>query len=294
MDAIMLALLCIRKEGQYLAGTMEEGKTKRPDPDAWRSRTAALAGEVTLDLAGQTTTVELSLEALERVYLPLLAMLDAHCRGGRVLAGLAGVPGGGKSTVGAILQHVADELWEPHRLVLVAMDGWHYPNVVLDRLTTQGADGRTVPLRQRKGGPESYDVPALAESLQRLRSADAVCRLPVYSRKLHDPVADAVEVPVDARIVLVEGNFLLSADPPWDAVSRLLDIKCFLLADLDEARRRVLARHVRGGSTQEQAEAKYEANDRLNTEAVLATRCQADVVIQLNGPGMGVRIRGGS
>ncbi len=253
----------------------------------------SLAGAVTFDLAGQATTVGLSAAFLERVCFPLLAMLDGRCGQGRLVAALAGVPGGGKSTVGAILEHVAGVLWGTGRLVLVAMDGWHYPNAVLDQRTTRSVDGRTIPLRQRKGGPESYDVPALAEALGRLRRGDVACRLPAYSRTLHDPVADAVEVPVGARIVLVEGNYLLSVDPPWDAVSRLLDVKCFLVADPDEARRRVLARHVRGGSREEQAVAKYETNDRLNTEAVLATRCQADVIIRMGGPDMGVRIRGG-
>lgn len=263
-------------------------------PDAWRSRTAALAGEVMIDLAGQTTAVELSPALLARVYLPLLAMFQGCCRGHRrILVGLAGVPGGGKSTVGAILQHVANALWGPSGLVLVAMDGWHYPNAVLDRRTTQGPDGSEVPLRQRKGGPESYDVPALAEALQRLKLANTVCRLPEYSRRLHDPVADAVEVPLDARIVLIEGNYLLCADPPWDTVSRLLDVKCFLAADRDEARRRVLARHVRGGCGREQAETKYEVNDRLNTEAVLVTEPRADVVIHVQEPGVGVCVRGG-
>ncbi len=252
----------------------------------------SLAGVVTLDLARQATTVGLSAASLERVYFPLLAMLDGRCGQGRLIAALAGVPGAGKSTVGAILQHVAGVLWGPGRFVLVAMDGWHLPNAVLDQRTTRSVDGRTISLRQRKGGPESYDVPALAEALGRLRRGDAVCRLPAYSRALHDPVAEAVEVPVSTRIVLVEGNFLLSVDSPWDAVSRLLDVRCFLVADPNEARRRVLARHVRGGSREEQAVAKYETNDRLNTDAVLATRCQAEVIIRTDGPDMGVRVRG--
>lgn len=290
----MRAPLCVRKEGRYLPGIMQERDIILAYPDAWRTRTAALVGPITLDLAGHPTTIELTTAQLERVFLPLLALFDTRCSASRIVTGLAGVPGGGKSTVGAVLQHVADQLWGPGRLVLVAMDGWHYPNAVLDRLTTKDAEGRTVPLRQRKGGPESYDVSALADAIGRLKRADAMCRLPVYSRKLHDPVADAVEVPADARIVLVEGNFLLSADPPWDTVSRLLDVKCYLESDLSEARERVLARHVRGGLSHEQALAKFEVNDRFNTEAVLATRGHADVMIRMDGADVGVHTRRGS
>jgi pantothenate kinase len=59
----------------------------------------------------------------------------------------------------------------------------------------------------------------------------------------------------------------------------MLAPKIFLDSNLALARERVIARHVRGGCTVEQATAKYESNDRINAEIVLSTRVNADIHI---------------
>ena len=38
---------------------------------------------------------------------------------------------------------------------------------------------------------------------------------PGYSRKIEDVVEDAFTVPAAARLLVVEGNYLLLATPPW-------------------------------------------------------------------------------
>ena len=149
----------------------------------------------------------------------------------------------------------------------------------VSRTTAPG--GERIPLRKRKGGPESFDVSALASALQLLRQAATVVRVPVYDRRLHEPVPDGLQITPAARIVLIEGNYLLSPSPPWDAVSGCLRPRLFLDVDLPAARERVIARHMRGGSSAEEAVARFEGNDRLNTEAVLATRSRADWLVSL-------------
>ncbi len=52
---------------------------------------------------------------------------------------------------------------------------------------------------------------------------------------LHSPVEDALAVPADARLVLVEGLFLLTGGP-WDAVAQHLDISLFLGLPTEVAR----------------------------------------------------------
>lgn len=250
-------------------------------PDAWRSAVQRLEGSVTLDVAGFATQFTLSVEHLEEVYLPLLTVLDAEATKGRVLAGLAGVPGSGKSSVARLLQYVADAVWAPGRLVVVGMDGWHYPNAILEQRWITDPGGERIPLRKRKGGPESFDVSALVSALQLLRQAATVVRVPVYDRRLHEPVPDGLQITPAARIVLIEGNYLLSPSPPWDAVSGCLRPRLFLDVDLPAARERVIARHMRGGSSAEEAVARFEGNDRLNTAAVLATRSRADWLVSL-------------
>ncbi len=304
-------------------GTMREEPALTEFPSNWLDHLDALAGRITLDVAGYSTRVEVTKAQLQRVCFPLLAMLadlgDAsrepgrprphfdngsepgrprphfdnssepgrprpgfrRNRGGRVLAGLAGIPGGGKSTFAAVLSHVARHVLPPEGLVVVGMDGWHFPNAVLDQRTTRDAAGNVISLRQRKGAPESFDVAALAAALRELQAVDYPVSLPVYDRLRHDPVPDTLTVSPPTRVVLIEGNYLLSNTPPWNEVCALLRPRLWLECDPAIARERIIARHVRGGLNPEQAEAKYEINDRLNIETVLATLSGADYRIQL-------------
>lgn len=257
-------------------------------PSIWLERICVIAGPVTLDVAGYATHVDITTDQLERVYFPLLALLDERAADQRVIAGLAGVPGSGKSTFAGSLAHVANHVLRPSRLAVVGIDGWHYPNSILDQRTTTNAAGQPVPLSQRKGGPESFDVAALAEALQRLTSTDTAIRLPVYDRRRHEPVPDGLSVSPEVRIVLLEGNYLLSDAPPWDAVRSMLMPTLFLASEQTLARERVIARHIRGGCTPTQADAKYACNDQLNAKIVQATAGQADFIVQLD-PAPGIR-----
>ncbi len=78
-------------------------------------------------------------------------------RGRRMLLGIAGPPGGGKST---LAQAVADELGDRARLV--GMDGFHLAQAELVRL------GR----RDRMGALDTFDVGGYLALLKRMRDAD--------------------------------------------------------------------------------------------------------------------------
>ncbi len=253
-------------------------------PGDWMNRLADLPRRLAVNVAGYPMQVEITPEALTRVYLPLLHLLQTHLgEQRRMVAGLAGIPGSGKSTFAAVLARMADALWGMGRMVAVGLDGWHWPNAVLDSRTITDEAGHSVPLRQRKGGPDSYDVEALAHAVSALGSADRLVRLPVYDRRIHDPVPEGLAIGPGTSIVLIEGNFLLSRQSPWKRVSELLQPKLFLEWEATSARDRVVARHVLGGSTPEEAERKYERNDRLNTEIVLQTADHADYAIDVSG-----------
>ena len=248
-------------------------------PADWLRRLPQLAGTLNVEVAGYDTAVELTPQSLEAVYLPMLAMLDQHARSRRVIAALAGIPGSGKSTFVAVLTHLADQLLGEGVFAAVSIDGWHLPNVILDARTTLDAAGQTIPLRQRKGGPESFDIPAIAAAVRQLADSDQTISLPVYDRRLHDPRPDGLTVTPQARIILVEGNYLFDDSPPWNTVSALLSPKFLLACDPATARQRVIARHIRGGCTPTEAERKYDQNDGLNAAIVLQHAPRADWTI---------------
>lgn len=86
------------------------------------------------------------------------------------------------------------------------MDGYHYDDMLLDRL------GR----RARKGAPDTFDVGGYAHMLKRLReNAEEAVAVPVFDRDIEIARAGARLVPRSARIIVTEGNYLLLRDEPW-------------------------------------------------------------------------------
>lgn len=263
---------------------MDPPPLSHPIPNEWQHAVTALAGMIELDVAGFTERIHLDRAVLERLHLPLLAMLDAMQRASRrrLIAGLAGIPGGGKSTLAASLAWVAERLI-PGAFAVVPMDGFHLPNDELDRRRFVDVDGNAVALRSRKGSPASFDVDALLSAMKVLRDAVESVSLPVYDRTVHEPVPGRLVVPPGVRIVLLEGNYLFLDVPPWDRLVGLLKPRIYLDGDAALARERIISRHMRGGIDRAAAERKYEINDSPNTIAVSASMVRADLVVRWGG-----------
>ncbi len=196
---------------------------------------------------------------------------------GRVVVGITGAPGAGKTTVVerllAVLREtqapgIPDGSWAAH----VPMDGFHLADVQLDRLG----------LRDRKGAPETFDAQGYAALLGRLRAGgpDTVYA-PGFERTLEQPIAAAISVEPSARLVLTEGNYLLLQQGPWTRVRELLTEVWFV--DVPDALRveRLVARHVEFGKSVDEARAWVARSDEANARVVAATRALADVVVEL-------------
>ncbi|HLL65187.1 MAG TPA: nucleoside/nucleotide kinase family protein [Micromonosporaceae bacterium] len=194
----------------------------------------------------------------------------AGAKAGRLLIGVTGPPATGKSTLAVAL---ADALTRRHGLsaVAVPMDGFHLANVELDRLG----------LAHRKGAPQTFDAGGFAHLLRRLRAADeAVVYAPAYSRTLHESIGGAIPVPASARVIVVEGNYLLYDEGEWGAVRPLLDLVLYL--DTPDAARQesLVRRQLAKGLDEPAARHWVESSDEVNAALVAATRDRADVVLR--------------
>ncbi|GAA2209518.1 nucleoside/nucleotide kinase family protein [Nonomuraea monospora] len=191
--------------------------------------------------------------------------------GERVVIGIAGCPGAGKSTLAGWLATALTAAGLP--AVWVPMDGFHLADVALDRLGRLG----------RKGAIDTFDGHGYLALLRRIRTeTGTTVYAPSFDRDLEQPIAGAIPVPPDARVVVSEGNYLLSTQDPWRQVRAAMTEVWY--ADLDDRVRldRLTRRHVEFGKSPEQAVRWVAEVDEPNAAAIRATRACADLHVDID------------
>lgn len=184
----------------------------------------------------------------------------------RQIIGIVGAPGTGKSTVARILQSMIGE----ELCAVVPMDGFHL---------SQGAINGSE-LATRKGAADTFDIGGYLSILERLkRNDEEVIYAPDYRRSIEDPIAAAIAVPRQVRVVLTEGNYLLAEIGRWIEVRDYLAEAWFVETPHDIRVARLIQRHVEFGKAPEFAEEWALGSDESNAKIVEATRPRADKVI---------------
>jgi pantothenate kinase len=189
----------------------------------------------------------------------------------RVIVGICGAPGAGKSTVVALLAAELNRV-VPGTAVVVPMDGFHLAASVI------AGDDRA----SRRGAPDTFDPDGYAALLRRLRrNTDEIVYAPEYRREIEDPVAGAIAVAKECPIILTEGNYLLHPDSVWGRVREQLDEVWFLEAPDEDLRvARLIERHERFGKSPEYARRHVLSSDEANARLVAAHRDGADLVLR--------------
>ena len=231
---------------------------------------------------GLPQKIRYNADTVEHLFLPLLRRLTEMQRAEarRILVFLAAPPATGKSTLAQFLEQLSRTEEDLPPVQALGMDGFHYPNRYLAAHTIL-RDGEKIPLTSIKGAPETFDVPALAAKLGAAREESVT--FPVYDRRIHDVVPDAVTA--DAPILLVEGNWLLFDEEPWRDLCGLADHRLRIDAAPELLRGRLIARKVQGGSTTEDAVAFYEASDAPNILRFAAHVGAADEIWRMTADG---------
>ena len=231
---------------------------------------------ITLNVTEQEIDISFLTEKQKQFYFVLFQeIIDFYNKKQkpRVVIGFAGPSGSGKSVVVEILKNLAKQLDLPFKIESVGIDAYSYPNTFL----CNHFDGEKT-LKDYKGRFDTYDVLKLKNDLENFKSNQKVS-LPIYSRKIHDPIENSIELIEGNTLLLVEGLWLLSDKNKWNEIGDLLDFTFFVSADKDKVREGTIKRHMRGGRTQEEASDYYDNVDATNFDLVIDTNSKANKII---------------
>ena len=187
----------------------------------------------------------------------------------RFILGIVGKPGVGKSTFTQFLsEHIASE-----SISILPMDGFHMSNEKLIEF------GR----RDRKGAPDTFDVDDFAKSLADVRAGHGSdIRFPIFKREIEASIPDAGLIPAQAKLVVVEGNYLLHDDFGWEKIGDYLDETWFLDLDDELRMQRLIARHIQYGKTPEAANEWSRGTDEVNARLIEQSRSRATFTVALD------------
>lgn len=186
----------------------------------------------------------------------------------RFLVAITGAPGCGKSTLASELARRLNA--QGRKSIVVPMDGFHLDNSILE------ARG----LRPRKGAPETFDAPGFLRLVRALKTGDEVFA-PSFDRTRDLAIAGSVAVPAAARVVIVEGNYLMFDEAPWAELAGLWDLAVRVNVPMPELRARLIHRWLSLNYSSAVATRRAEGNDIPNAQRVIDHALPCD--IDLNG-----------
>ncbi|GAB5053629.1 MULTISPECIES: type I pantothenate kinase [Pediococcus] len=210
--------------------------------DDWKK----LAPEAKLPLSSQQLKAikalndRISLQDVQDIYVPLVHLLIKKFRSFQAwqatktdfldlpekrvpfVIGISGSVAVGKSTTARLLQVLLTNFFPKLHSQLITTDGFLFPNAELEK---RG-------ILDRKGFPESYDMPSLLDFMGAVKNGQARIQVPLYSHQSYDIVPGKFETVDNPDILIVEGiNVLQLPSNQTIYISDFFDWSVYVDAD---------------------------------------------------------------
>ncbi|UQS85674.1 type I pantothenate kinase [Apilactobacillus apisilvae] len=156
---------------------------------------------------------QISLQDVKDVYIPIVHLLDLctqnfnewqktktqfldkENRKVPFIIGISGSVAVGKSTTARLLEVLLSHFFPEKKVQLITTDGFLYNTKELER---RG-------IMQQKGFPESYDMKALINFLNEVKSGQHNVKAPVYSHEVYDIIPNRYDIIDRPDILIIEG-----------------------------------------------------------------------------------------
>lgn len=199
----------------------------------------------------------------------------------RMLVGIAGRPGSGKTCLANVLANAIRDRKKDIVVVVMPMDGYHLYREELGRLANAEY------AFSRRGAHWTFNPEKLYNDLVRISTgfeSDDDIKVPSFDHSLKDPKENDIVIPKDARIVVIEGNYLFyTKDATWNKVNEMFDLKIFLECDPMECTERLALRHMKAWDiSREEAMLRATGSDFENGDLIDTTKSSAHVVCHSN------------
>lgn len=177
---------------------------------------------------------------------PIIYRLPA-CQ--RLMVGICGVPGSGKTNL-AVRLVAGINAAQPDTAVCVSMDGWHHTRATL----------KTFPNAKeafdRRGAEWTFDAARFADFVTSVKSHPTqTLRAPSFDHAVKDPVEDDICVKPHHRVVVFEGLYCNCNVGDWKRAAQQFDTRLAFQIDLQDAKQRLVVRHVATGVAKDEEEA---------------------------------------
>lgn len=193
----------------------------------------------------------------------------------RILIGLAGLPGSGKTTLAQQLQLDFLSAHPNCSMQVLSMDGFHLSKAQLQALPN--------PERAfaRRGAPWTFDALGFVQKLRELKGGQRRVTWPIFEHRVGDPVADAIVIEPNCQLILVEGLYILYREQAWAGLEGLWDETWYLDTPLELAQARLVQRHQQAwGISQAAALERVLSSDAKNAALVASLRERAGYLVQ--------------